>query len=104
MALLSGKLIAGRILTKTKAQIVQSGVTPGLAVVLVGDYIESQKYVALKEERAKEIGVSFEKVLFPARIKVPSLSVTLLFATEGAVNAPAIFHSPAPVLNKPTPV
>lgn len=65
MALLSGKLIAERILAQIKEQIVQSGVTPGLAVVLVGDYIESQKYVGLKEERAKEVGVHFEKFLFP---------------------------------------
>ena len=55
MALLSGKLIADRILAETTERVVQSGTTPGLAVVLFGDYIESQKYVALKEERAKEI-------------------------------------------------
>lgn len=64
MALLSGKSIAERILAETKARIAQSGVAPGLAVVLVGDYIESQKYVGLKEERAKEVGVHFEKFLF----------------------------------------
>ena len=68
MSLLSGKLIAERILTETKDHIVQSGVTPGLAVVLVGDYLESHKYVGLKEERAKEIGIRFEKFLFPSTV------------------------------------
>lgn len=68
MALLSGKSIAERILHETKYRIAESGVTPGLAVVLVGDYIESQKYVALKEERAREVGVHFEKFLFPETV------------------------------------
>ncbi|MBP9728404.1 MAG: bifunctional 5,10-methylenetetrahydrofolate dehydrogenase/5,10-methenyltetrahydrofolate cyclohydrolase [Candidatus Moranbacteria bacterium] len=87
MALLSGKLIADRILAQTKEQIVQSGVTPGLAVVLVGDYIESQKYVALKEERAKEIGVHFEKFLFPATVTREEL-----FATLHTLNTRADIH------------
>ncbi len=77
MALLSGKLIAERILAQTKEQILQSGLTPGLAVVLVGDYIESQKYVALKEERAQEVGIHFEKILFPGTIAKEALYDTL---------------------------
>ncbi len=68
MALLSGKLIAERILADTKERIASSHVTPGLAVILVGDYIESQKYVALKEERAKEVGILFEKQVFPTTV------------------------------------
>lgn len=65
MSLLSGKLIAERILAETKERIALVSVTPGLAVVLVGDYLESHKYIGLKEERAKEVGVHFEKFLFP---------------------------------------
>ncbi len=64
MALLSGTLIAERILTETGDRIRQSSVTPGLAVILVGDELESQKYVGLKEARALEVGVAFEKFLF----------------------------------------
>lgn len=65
MILLSGKAIAEHILVRTKERIVESNIVPGLAVILVGDYIESHKYVALKEARAKEVGVYFEKLLFP---------------------------------------
>lgn len=68
MALLFGKPIADRILSQTKERIVQAGITPGLAVVLVGDDTESQKYVGLKEERAQEIGIRFEKILFPKTV------------------------------------
>lgn len=68
MALLSGKLIAERLLASTRERIAASGIVPGLAVVLVGDYIESHKYVALKEERAREVGIRFEKFLFPQTV------------------------------------
>ncbi|TXH06730.1 MAG: bifunctional 5,10-methylenetetrahydrofolate dehydrogenase/5,10-methenyltetrahydrofolate cyclohydrolase [Candidatus Moraniibacteriota bacterium] len=65
MALLLGKPVAESILADTKDKIDQAEMSPGLAVVLVGDYIESHKYVSLKEERAKEVGIYFEKHLFP---------------------------------------
>jgi methylenetetrahydrofolate dehydrogenase (NADP+)/methenyltetrahydrofolate cyclohydrolase len=68
MALLFGKPIADHVLSQTKERIIQAGITPGLAVVLVGDDTESQKYVGLKEERAQEIGVRFEKILFPKTV------------------------------------
>lgn len=68
MALLSGTLIAKRILSGIKERISRAAVVPGLAVVLVGDYLESHKYVGLKEERAKEVGIRFEKFLFPASV------------------------------------
>lgn len=68
MALLLGKPLADRILAVTRDRIAQAAIVPGLAVVLVGDYLESHKYVALKEERAKEAGIRFEKFLFPAAV------------------------------------
>lgn len=68
MALLSGKFIAERILFGIKERLAHASVTPGLAVVLVGDYLESHKYVGLKEERAKEVGIRFEKFLFPTTV------------------------------------
>ena len=64
MSLLLGKPIALRILTETRERIDRVGITPGLAVILVGDDLESHKYVGLKEERAKEVGVRLEKFLF----------------------------------------
>ena len=44
------------------------------------------------------------KVLFPARVSVPSLTVTLLFATALAVTRPAILQSPVPVLTTAVPL
>lgn len=65
MALLYGKPIADRILSEVKEHIERIDTVPGLAVVLVGDYVESHKYVGLKEARAGEVGIHFEKYLFP---------------------------------------
>ncbi len=77
MALLFGKPIADHVLSQTKERIVQAGITPGLAVVLVGDDTESQKYVGLKEERAQEIGVRFEKILFPKTVSYDELIMSI---------------------------
>ncbi len=68
MALLFGKPVALRIVAETRERIVNGKVIPGLAVLLVGDYLESHKYVALKEERAAELGIYFEKCLFPSNV------------------------------------
>lgn len=68
MSLLLGKPIAERILHETRERIHRAGsITPGLAVILVGDDLESHKYVGLKEERAKEVGIRLEKFLYPSK-------------------------------------
>lgn len=77
MPLLSGKILADQILTQLKKEVSSLGVRPGLAALLVGDYIESHKYVGLKEERAKEIGMYFEKHLLPASVSEEEILATL---------------------------
>jgi methylenetetrahydrofolate dehydrogenase (NADP+) / methenyltetrahydrofolate cyclohydrolase len=68
MELLYGKPVAERILTDTKKRIGESGIVPGLSVILVGDDAPSHLYVGLKEKAAAEIGVRFEKFLFPETV------------------------------------
>ena len=59
MKLLHGGPIAEKILAALKAEISISEEKPGLAVVLIGANKASQIYVALKEKKAKEIGMNF---------------------------------------------
>lgn len=87
MALLYGKPVAERILAETKGRIARASVVPGLAVILVGDYLESHKYVALKEARALEVGVHFEKQLFPATV-----TRAALFDAIDGLNARSDIH------------
>ena len=64
--LLSGSPVASVLLKATKLQINEHHLTPGLGVILVGDDAPSQLYVGIKERRAQELGIYFEKKIFPA--------------------------------------
>lgn len=82
MTLLSGKPIAERLLAESKERIAQAHITPGLAVVLVGDDAASHLYVGLKEKAAKEIGIHFEKKVFPATVPIHDLFACLADLNE----------------------
>jgi len=64
--LIYGKPIAERIRRALAEDIRRSGLNPGLGVVLAGDDPASHLYVGIKELAAGEIGIRFEKKLFPA--------------------------------------
>ncbi len=87
MALLLGKPVAETILSSIRARILAASVTPGLAVILVGDDLQSQKYVGLKEERAKDVGIYFEKQLFPETVSHEELRRAII-----ALNGRADIH------------
>jgi methylenetetrahydrofolate dehydrogenase (NADP+)/methenyltetrahydrofolate cyclohydrolase len=63
---LTGQPVAQKILEATKIQIDEKGIRPGLGVILVGSDAPSHLYVGIKERRAQELGITFEKKLFPA--------------------------------------
>jgi methylenetetrahydrofolate dehydrogenase (NADP+) / methenyltetrahydrofolate cyclohydrolase len=62
--MLNGKKESEHLLLDLKKRIESSHIKPGLAVILVGDDQSSQTYVSIKEKRAQEIGVHFEKYIF----------------------------------------
>lgn len=66
--LLDGKTLAKTIREKVKVRIQELGIHPGLAVILVGDDPASQTYVALKQKACEEVGIRFEKFLYPAAV------------------------------------
>jgi methylenetetrahydrofolate dehydrogenase (NADP+)/methenyltetrahydrofolate cyclohydrolase len=60
MQILDGKALSLKIKEKAKeevAKLKQDGITPGLAVVLVGDDSASQIYVRMKEKSCEEVGI-----------------------------------------------
>lgn len=61
MQLIDGKKIADRLLKTLKPQG-----HPTLAVILVGQNPASHLYVSLKEKKAKELKINFQKYLFPS--------------------------------------
>jgi len=67
--ILDGKMISKRIKDELKNEVTalkEKGITPGLAVIIVGEDPASQIYVASKERACAEIGVYSEKHALPA--------------------------------------
>lgn len=73
MTLLYGKPVAEEVTAKIKKLIESTGITPGLAVILVGENNASHLYVKLKEKAAQDIGIKFEKFLFNSTVKEKEL-------------------------------
>ncbi len=63
---IDGRAEAAKIRAAVAAEISETGISPGLGVVLVGDDPASHLYVKLKEKACGRAGIRFEKHLFPA--------------------------------------
>lgn len=67
--LIDGKAVSASLREAMKAEVeelAEQGITPGLAVVLVGDDPASQVYVRNKEKGCEELGIYSEKYELPA--------------------------------------
>lgn len=68
--LIDGVAVAAEVNRETAAEVARlraaNGVTPGLAVVIVGDDPASKVYVGMKEKRALELGLNSRKIVLPA--------------------------------------
>ncbi len=69
MQILDGKAVAAKVVGEVKAGVSaftqKTGVTPTLAVVLVGDFAPSKIYVRNKRNSAAEAGIASRDYLFP---------------------------------------
>ena len=68
--LLDGTVVARRVRARVAAEVralATRGVTPGLAVVLVGDDPASAVYVGAKEKACAEVGIHSDTTRLPAR-------------------------------------
>ena len=79
--ILDGKLVAQKVLAEVKVGVAalkeRSGVTPTLAVVLVGDFPPSKIYIANKKKMAAEVGVASRDFLYPEGISQADLLALL---------------------------
>jgi methylenetetrahydrofolate dehydrogenase (NADP+)/methenyltetrahydrofolate cyclohydrolase len=68
--LIDGKVIAEQVIAETAAEIArlksQHRLTPGLAVILVGDNPASAAYVASKDKMCARLGLHSERINLPA--------------------------------------
>lgn len=88
--IIDGKAIAAKIRKELTAEVVVlkgKGVTPGLAVVLVGEDPASKVYVSMKEKACTDVGI------FSAEYKLPvETSETELLALIDKLNADPHIH------------
>ncbi len=87
---MDGAAVARRVRSKVAADVAAlaaRGVTPGLAVVLVGDDTASAVYVAAKEKACAEVGIRSETTRLPA-----STSRADLLALVERLNADDAVH------------
>ncbi|MBE0492209.1 MAG: bifunctional methylenetetrahydrofolate dehydrogenase/methenyltetrahydrofolate cyclohydrolase FolD [Sulfurospirillum sp.] len=68
MQILDGKALSIKIKEKLKDEITtlkKDGITPGLAVILVGEDPASQTYVNAKDRASQEVGIYSKKITLP---------------------------------------
>ncbi|OCA92646.1 bifunctional methylenetetrahydrofolate dehydrogenase/methenyltetrahydrofolate cyclohydrolase FolD [Pseudobacillus wudalianchiensis] len=89
-AIIDGKAIAQDIRTELKKEIEKlkaNGVTPGLAVILVGDDQASHTYVRNKDKACAEVGIHSEIYRYPA-----DLSEEVLLQKVAELNEDPAIH------------
>lgn len=78
--MINGRKVAKEINNDTKQKVLKlakKGVTPGLAVILVGDNQASQRYVHMKEKKALELGINSFMKTFPSDVSENDLINTI---------------------------
>jgi len=81
LLILDGKAVAAKVLAEVKAGVRdfsrKTGITPTLAVILVGDFAPSKVYVRNKKRAADEVGIASRDYLFPEGAAAAKLEATL---------------------------
>lgn len=102
--ILDGKETATRSLQETAQRIAtlrSRGVTPGLAVVLVGDNPASQSYVRAKDKKCRELGMHSRKIELPAgTTQEELLGVVAGLNADPAIHGILVQSPPAPPVDE----
>ena len=69
MKIINGKLISKDIYSELSAKILNLNITPGLAVILVGDRVDSNTYVRMKEKKCQQLGIYSKVIRFNDTVK-----------------------------------
>lgn len=82
MELLDGTELSQKKLLELRAQVVDLGFVPSLAVILVGDDPASHTYVKLKEKAAKDLGMDFHKYFLESDATQEMVEETVAFLSN----------------------
>ncbi len=87
MILLNGKKLASKIQSEIKKEVdlfKQASITPGLAVIMIGDDAASRVYVRKKAEACKEVGIYSVVHEMPENIKEETILNTIKLMNENS--------------------
>ncbi len=97
--IIDGRGLAGVVRQEVAARVeglVARGVTPGLAVVLVGDDPASQVYVRSKERMAGKVGISAQTIRLPSDVQPEELLRQILALNEDSSVDGVLVQLPLP--------
>ncbi len=80
--IIDGKKLAADIIAEVTEAIVDEGLEPQLAVILVGDDPASLLYVKLKEQACKKAGIGFHKYLLTENTSEADVLATVQFLND----------------------
>ncbi|MGD7654539.1 MAG: bifunctional methylenetetrahydrofolate dehydrogenase/methenyltetrahydrofolate cyclohydrolase FolD [Verrucomicrobiales bacterium] len=102
--ILDGKAVAASVLDECRteaAELVKNGITPGLAVVLVGEDPASQVYVGSKVRACGELGFHSKKIELPAETTQDELlKVVLELNADPSVHGILVQSPPPPHIDE----
>ena len=103
--ILNGTQVAKEVLEGAKAKVArlvaESGVTPCLATVLVGDDPASATYVRMKQNRCADVGMTSRKVDLPATTTTEELLAEITsLAADQQVNGILLQHPVPPQIDE----
>ncbi len=96
---IDGKVVAAQVLKKVAKSVQKlkaNGVTPGLAVVLVGEDPASQVYVGSKARKCEELGIYSRKILLPTETTETDLRQVISELNADAQINGILLQSPLP--------
>ena len=96
MTTMIGRELAQEIKSQLAAKIKKLEVKPALVVIQVGKNTASNRYIAMKEKAAKEIGVNFELISFPTKTTKDELRAKLYDLNNDNTVSGVIVQLPLP--------
>jgi methylenetetrahydrofolate dehydrogenase (NADP+)/methenyltetrahydrofolate cyclohydrolase len=104
MNLIDGKGVARRINEETRervARLQKRGITPGLAVVLIGNDPASIAYIRNKDRTSRELGFYSRKIELPAETsQAEVLKIIEDLNTDAAIHGTLVQSPPPPHINE----
>lgn len=104
MVRIDGNAVAAKVMEETRiriAALAQRGITPGLAVVLVGDDPASRAYVRSKDRKAAELGLhSVKKELKADTTQAELLAVVAELNADPSIHGILVQSPPPPQIDE----